>query len=81
MKQITLTLSPRFHEWCRENPDEILAKATARGVTEIVSEMTDDAFESLLERQRMEGGSLAEWLISSDDFVTDIQISDKHFSG
>ena len=32
---------------------------------------------SLLDRQRKEGGSLAEWLISSDDFITDIELLDQ----
>jgi hypothetical protein len=44
------------------------------GAETIVMEMEDDAFELFLGRIRKEGGSLAEWLISSDDFVTDITI-------
>jgi hypothetical protein len=76
MKTITLTLSPRFRQWCRENPDSDMAKGTPEGTKKIVMAMSDDTFEGLLDRMRNEGGSMAEWLISSDDFITDIQISD-----
>jgi hypothetical protein len=33
--------------------------------------MSESAFAGLLDRMRKEGGSLADWLISNDDFVTD----------
>jgi hypothetical protein len=72
--KITLILSPRFHEWCRENPEEILARALNDTET-LVCEMAPDVFAGLRERMRREGGSLAEWLISSDDFVTDVSIA------
>jgi hypothetical protein len=77
MKQITLTLSSRFHEWCRENPDAAMAKGTPKDAKNITLLMANDGYESLLDRQRKEGGSLAEWLISSDDFITDIEILDQ----
>jgi len=76
MKTITLKLSKRFHEWCRENPDQIMAKGIPEGTPGIVMHMADRDFERFLERMRNEGGSMAEWLISSDDFITDIEISD-----
>ena len=77
MKQITLTLSSRFHEWCRENPDAAMAKGTPKDAKTVTLLMDNDVYESLLDRQRKEGGSLAEWLISSDDFITDIEILDQ----
>ena len=75
MKRTTVTLSARFHQWRMENPHEILAMTTTQDTKTIVSEMSDDVFDGLLERIRKEGGSLAQWLISSDDFVTDITIA------
>jgi hypothetical protein len=71
--KITLTLSPRFREWCHENPRETLARL--KDDEKVVLEMTPGVFAGLRERMRREGGSLAEWLISRDDFVTDISIA------
>jgi hypothetical protein len=77
MKQIRLTLSSRYHEWCRENPDADMAKATPKDAKNITLLIANDIYESLLDRQRKEGGSLAEWLMFSDDFITDIEILDQ----
>jgi hypothetical protein len=70
--KIILTLSPRFREWCRENPDEILARIRDKKV--VAFEMDEAVFDMMRERMRNEGGSIADWLISSDDFVTDVEI-------
>jgi hypothetical protein len=55
MKTITLTLSPRFHQWRRENPDSTMAKGISEGTGGIVVNMSDDTFERLLDRMRNEG--------------------------
>ena len=68
-KSIALTLSPKFRQWCRENPDATLAIAKDR--ESIVCVMSESAFAGLLDRMRKEGDSLADWLISNDDFVAD----------
>ena len=54
-----------------------MAKATPKDAKTVTLLMDNDVYESLLDRQRKEGGSLAEWLISSDDFITDIEILDQ----
>jgi hypothetical protein len=64
----------RFPQKFRENPDATLAIAKDR--ESIVCVMSESAFAGLLDRMRKEGGSLAEWLVSNDDFVTNIDISD-----